>query len=119
MTKRQTSAQRVAKQTTELAIAAPLVVAQRLTDMALAGPNPDARTRREMATMGSEKVAAFWQSWAAMGMPLWRLQMQWWQMWMRHPTQLPRVNALPVLAAGLAPVHRRAVANAKRLSKRR
>ncbi len=58
----------VARQATDLAVAAPQVVAHRLTRMAMAGANPSARDRREFTRMVSEKQTAFQQSWAAMGM---------------------------------------------------
>jgi len=51
---------------TELAFAAPYVVAHRLTRMALAGASPSARDRKEFTKMGSEKLLAFNQSWNAM-----------------------------------------------------
>lgn len=121
----------------ELSIAAPQVVAQRLTRIAAAGPTPSARDRREMHRMGAEKVAAFWESWAAMTMQGWAAQQRalldlqgtLWRSWLAAPratsagdglrrgaTALQNAS-LDVLAHGLAPVHRRAVANAKRLGR--
>ena len=44
----------VARQATDLAVAAPQVVAHRLTRMAMAGANPSARDRREFTRMVSE-----------------------------------------------------------------
>ena len=52
----------VARQATDLAVAAPQVVAHRLTRMAMAGANPSARDRREFTRMVSEKQTAFQQS---------------------------------------------------------
>jgi hypothetical protein len=85
--------------------------------------------------MGAEKVAAFWQSWFAMGLSAWQ---QAWQPWAgawgwpatpfaagsRRRAGAAAVAdasraASRILAAGLAPVHGRAVANAKRLARRR
>lgn len=119
MTRRKSSAQhKLATQSMELAFAAPLVVARRLGNMALAGQNPSAAQQRDMQTMGTEKVMAFWQSWAAMGWEAWRMQMNWMQALMRNPMSMPALgDPTRLLAAGLAPVHRKAVANARRLSR--
>lgn len=115
--RRRTPSQRLAAQAVELSLAAPQVVAQRVARMARGGAAPSTADRREFARMGSEKVAAFWQSWFAMGMVAWQ---QSWRLWSgaagfgRLPDAAGRV-----LVAGLAPVHGRAVANARRLRRRR
>jgi hypothetical protein len=80
------------------------VIAARTARMARAGTSPGARDRREFSRMGSEKAQAATQSAFAMAMSL---QQAWWQAW------------LQMLAAGLAPVHRTATANARRLTRRR
>ena len=118
----------------ELAVAAPQVVAHRLVRLAAAGPQPGKADRREFHRMGAEKVAAFWESWAAMALQGWtvqqrtlaNLQAAWWRTWWT-PLARPGAGAfgpsaaqsqrhgLDVLSRGLAPVHRRAVANSKRL----
>ena len=81
--------------------------------------------------MSSEKVAAFSESWTAMTLQMFRANQQlttsfmgsWWKVWLggrpslgRHTKQLQSA-ALDVVAKGLAPVHKRAVANAKRLGR--
>jgi hypothetical protein len=115
-------------QMSELALAAPQVVVHRLTRMALSGAQPSARDQREFALMSKEKQAAFQESWMAMGMQAWRVQQQmamsfWQAAWLpgakaRAPTATQWQNAmLGVLGQGLQPVHRRAVANAKRLGR--
>lgn len=112
----------LAAQATELALAVPQVVAHRVWRMATAGPRLSERDRREFKRMGSEKSAAFFESWSAMGWHVWRLQQQaWWSMfgigaspWVGQGAQRA---ATAVMGTGLAPVRRRAVANAKRLSK--
>lgn len=112
----------LAAQATELALAVPQVVAHRVWRMATAGPQPSARDRREFTRMGSEKTAAFFESWWAMGWHLWTLQQQAWlslfgigaSPWVGRGAQR---TATAVMGTGLAPVRRRAVANAKRLSK--
>jgi hypothetical protein len=113
-----TSAATLQRRLGELSVAAPLVVAHRLTRMAAHGHQPNARERREMHRMGAEKVAAFWESWAAMALQAASIQQQaLWSLW-RAPTlgEWQR-NATRVLGSGLKPVHRRALANAKRLGR--
>jgi hypothetical protein len=98
----------LAARTSELWFAAPQVVAMRLARMAQHGMQPDARDQAEMLRMGSEKIAAFSQGWVAMWMAFWTF-----------PLRMTPARAMTVAAAGLAPVHRTAVANAKRLSGQR
>jgi hypothetical protein len=115
---------------TELAFAAPQVVAHRVARMALAGTSPAARDRKEFQQMGVEKMAAFFESWNAMTIQalrpdyeavasLWR---SWWTFWSSGKTStLARSQFLDVaygiMSEGIGPVHRRAVANAKRLAR--
>jgi hypothetical protein len=115
----------------ELGVAAPLVIAHRLTRMALAGHTPSVRDRREFTLMSSEKTAAFYESWSAMFTQSIRIQQEitasmWrslWLYWLNTTSSavLPKIDlpyaTLRVLSKGMAPVHRRAVANAKRLSR--
>jgi len=115
----------------ELAFAVPPVMAHRIARMTLAGVQPSERDRREFTLMGAEKTAAFQQSWLAMGLQMWRAQQAFTVFWWRAclspwgPPSLQAVQAhlqsaaLGVLGHGLAPVHRTAVANAKRLSRTR
>jgi hypothetical protein len=123
----------------ELSLAAPLVIAARTTRMIAAGATPDAADRREMRRMGSEKVAAFSQGFVAMALRAQRMQFEWWLAALRpffgaawlFPWSTPRspgpratarslARSLEAIAgAGLAPVHRTAVANARRLSRRK
>lgn len=114
MTRR--NSRRLARQASELAIAVPQVVAHRLTRLALAGPMPHARDRREFYTMGQEKVHAFWQSWFAMGWALVEAMQQGWVAVLQG-ARVPLVDAHRILSRGLAPVHRAATANARRLAK--
>jgi hypothetical protein len=114
----------------ELAFAAPQVVAHRVAQMAAAGHAPSARDRREFHLMSEEKMAAFGESWFAMGAEVLRLQ-QAWATTMWHWCLAPWAGAMPwpptqtqwqdalhgVLGRGLEPVHRRAMANAKRLGR--
>lgn len=84
--------------------------------------------------MGQEKVQAFYQSWAAMWSHSWQMQMQMAQT-LTHagmamatggsPAKAMAImNRIPaastgLLAAGLKPVHSAAVANARRLGRRK
>jgi len=126
--------QRLARQAMELSLAAPHVVAHRMARMAVAGPAPSARDRQEFWRMGNEKVVAFQQSWMAMWMQAWQIQLQLARSFTMATTQaLARgdaaawaplfdsatTGATSLLTAGLAPVHRRAVANSRRLARSR
>jgi hypothetical protein len=117
----------LATQATELAVAVPWVVAHRAMQLARAQSSPSLRDRKELHLMSAEKVAAFWESWNAMLMAAFQANMKlamsslsvWWS-----PRALAnrayahgRRSALDVLASGLAPVHRRAVGNARRLGR--
>jgi hypothetical protein len=114
--------QAIARRLTEIAFAVPLVVAHRANRMATGSPS--ASDRRELNLMVSEKAAAFSQAWVAMSMQAMRVNLAWSAAFLRSPlapVTAGRANAamLSVLGAGLAPVHRTAVANAKRLSRSR
>lgn len=108
-------------QMAELAVAVPQVMGHRLTRLAMAGPNPSARDQREFQRMATEKAAAMGEAWFAMWMQGVATQQR---LALAAVTGLamPSTAALTraglgVLGHGLAPVHRRAVANAKRLSR--
>lgn len=90
--------------TWEMLLAASQVIPIRLTRMAAAGPTPGARDRREFTRMGTEKAQAAAQSGLAAAQ---HLQSAWLQMW------------TGAAAAALAPVHRTATANARRLTRKR
>jgi hypothetical protein len=121
-------ATRIGAQTTQMMLAAPQVVMQRLARMARAGAHPSRADQREFHRMGAEKVAAFGESWQAMAMQMvkvqqaftlsmlrnWRLEGAAAKAWSPGASTWQGA-ALDVLGKGLAPVRRRAVANAKRL----
>jgi hypothetical protein len=107
---------RLAHQATELAVAVPQVVAHRLTRLALAGPRPSARDRREFQAMGQEKLHAFWQSWFAMGWAMVEATQRAWVALLQG-ARVPVLDVQQVLSRGMAPVHRRATANARRLAR--
>ena len=125
-TRRRRSPSTLAAQSAALAVAVPQVVAHRLTRLALAGPKPSARDRREFHRMGAEKVAAFQESWMAMAAESWRIQMQvaqaFWFPWLaagRKQGWSSERAARAILGRGMAPVSRKAVANARRLQRTR
>ena len=118
----------VARQSAELALAVPEVMAHRLTRLWLAGPSPSQRDRDEFYRMGAEKLATFYESWNAMFLEAYRAGLglafsPWW--WFSLGTNPSRVAhrvsaqgqraALSILGRGLGPIQRRATANAKRL----
>ena len=120
----------VARQAAELAVAVPQVIAHRLTRLARAGPAPSARDRREFQRMGAEKAAAFAESWNAMARQTLEatptlasafLRAFWSparaRVAAKSATRQVGHAVTAIVRAGLAPVHRRAVANAKRLSR--
>jgi hypothetical protein len=132
--RRSRSPRTVHAQAAELAWAVPQVVAHRLARLAVAGARPTPRDRKEFARMFAEKHAAFGESWQAMAWQALRSQQSFAAALARAATMPPSPRrktaahalalqlqlqqaALAVLGKGLAPVHRRAVANAKRLGR--
>ena len=120
----------LARQAAERAVAVPQVIAHRLTRLALAGPTPSARDRKEFRRMGAEKAAAFAESWNAMALQALEANQTLALSFLRAFGSPARAGsaataatrqvsraALGMVQKGLAPVHRRAVANAKRLSR--
>ena len=123
----------LAAQVTDLGFAVPQVLAHRVIRMVLAGSSPSARDRREFQRMSSEKVAAFYESWNAMLAEAMRanmaLSLSWvrWFAWgmpaarrsSRAAAAHVRRATVGILGKGIAPVRRRAVANARRLGRAR
>jgi hypothetical protein len=80
------------------------------------------RDREELYRMGAEKMAAFNEAWNAMAVEAFRANQKLalsfmqslWFPWIR-PKSSARSAARGILGKGLAPIHRRAVANARRL----
>lgn len=120
------------KHSFDLALAAPQVVAHRVARMAAVQGPLSVRQQRELTGMVVEKVVAFQQSWLAMGLEMARLQQRaWLSMWQNAWTPwasawLPRATSsdwqravLGVAGAGLRPIRRKAVANARRFARRR
>jgi hypothetical protein len=134
MTTRRRRSPSLSVKTAELALAVPQVVAHRLLRMAQAGPHLSARDRKEFARMVAEKHSAFGESWNAMALQTLQSQRAFAAALglaaapVRSTRGRPAATALAaqfqeatlaVLGKGLAPVHRRAVANAKRLARTR
>jgi hypothetical protein len=109
----------------------PQVVTHRVTRVAIAGPVPSARDRKEFKRMVAEKTSAFGEAWSAMAMQAMRANQALPASWL-HAFWAPALRRVPsatavaaelqpaalgVLGKGMAPVHRKAVANAKRLSR--
>lgn len=121
----------VATKSVELVIAVPQVVAHRVTRMATSGPTPSARDRKEFERMVTEKKAAFAEAWQAMAMQTLRanqvfatsLLRSFWSPSLKGKPSAGKLAtqmhsaALDVFSKGLSPVHRKAVANAKRLAR--
>lgn len=121
----------LALQTLELGVAVPQVIAHRVARIAIAGASPSALDRKEFHRMGAEKITALNEAWRAMALQAFRANQQLtfsflrslWFPWV-HPkgtvrsasTQLSSA-ALGILGKGMAPVRRRAVANARRLGR--
>ena len=120
----------LAVQTMELGVAVPQVIAHRVARMAIAGASPSARDRKELRRMGTEKVAAVNEAWNAMALEAFRANQRLtlsfmqslWFPWV-HPKRRQSASrqlsnaALGIFGKGMAPVRRRAVANAKRLGR--
>jgi hypothetical protein len=128
------STRKFTEQATALAFATPQVVNKRVAQMIFAGPLPSASDRKEFKLMSDEKVEAFKESWAAMAsetvlaqqrlaidMTTSVLKAAW------FPWIAPQANdmfanqmgnaTMGVLNKGMEPVRKRAVANARRLSR--
>lgn len=139
---RHAAAHRAGRDALTIAAAAPQVISMRLARMAAHGFHPSASDRRELHRMSAEKLSAFSESWAAMGMQAMRMQQAFWQNWfsmlMRAPlsfkpwsgpdtahvasTRAAKAMAsslAQMTAVGLAPVSRRVAGNVKRLGRAR
>jgi hypothetical protein len=119
----------LAAQTVDLGFAVPQVIAHRVARMMVAGGSPSARDRRELHRMGTEKILAANEAWNAMAiqavlenqkLALSFMQSLWFP-WVRRQSAAMQLSnaALGVLGKGMAPVRRRAVANARRLGRTR
>jgi hypothetical protein len=113
-----------------LAFAVPQVVTHRVTRIAMAGPMLSKRDRKEFDLMIAEKKASFAEAWRAMATETLRANQTlaasiFRSIWSPTGRGMPSIGktasqvqhaALGILDKGMAPVHRKAVANAKRLA---
>lgn len=122
------SAHKFLDQSGQLAFAIPQVVTARLTKMALAGTAPSLKDQQELYLMGAEKVWAFYESWWAMSLEMAQKNQRLMEALFVNPWKAlnpvklmtpakVQKNVLDVMNKGMEPVRKRAVANAKRLSK--
>ena len=129
-TRRTRKSKSLAVQTIELGVAVPQVIAHRVARLASAGASPSARDRKEFHRMGTEKMIALNEAWNAMAWQAFRqnqklalsFMQSLWFPWARPRSSVSRQlsnAALGVLGKGMAPIRRRAVANAKRLGRTR
>lgn len=104
----------LAAQTVDLAFAVPQVIAHRAARMA---------DQQEMHRMGTEKFVAFGEAWTAMALEAWlanqKFALTFMQSALLPGTQQLNKAALDILASGMTPIRRRAVANARRLGRPR
>lgn len=129
--KRRNASKSAATQSVELAFAVPQVVAHRMTRMALAGSSPSKADRQEFNEMVSEKQSAFSQAWIAMATETLRTNQSiatslfggllfprsGTRSSMASITKTMQNASKSIFSKGLAPIHRTAVANSKRLGK--
>ena len=127
--RRHRNAVSLATRNAELALAAPQVIAHRMARMAAATYPLSARDQKEFHGMGAEKLRAFADSWQAMALQAVRANQTlaagmlknfwvpcaWGRVAVPSVAQLQNA-ALGVLSKGLAPVHRKATSNARRLA---
>ena len=119
----------LAAQSLEMGLASSQVILHRMARMARADAVPSARDAAEFQLMVTEKIAAADEAWAAMAaqamvesqkLALHMMQSLWFP-WMYPPPTAKAVSrrlnaaAAGVLGKGMAPIRRRAVANARRL----
>ena len=123
----------MATATAELAVAVPQVMAHRMTRMAMAGLLPSDRDRKEFALMVAEKESAFIEGWQAMAAHTVRtsqalamtLSRSFWSPAFHGESSPSAVVAdlhdatFGVVATALEPMHRTAMANARRLARTR
>ena len=123
----------IAVKTLELALTVPRVIVHRTARIAAAGLMPTTRDRIEFTRMHAEKTAAFFESWNAMTLHAWRANHAFAASIVRAllttgvgpnasvtaaASRLQR-QSVALVHKGLEPVHRRVMANARRLAKHR
>ena len=113
----------------EVGATAPMVIGYRLMGMAPPGTPPTARQRHELNRMGQEKIDAWYEGALATGQRVFEANLAltgafWRQVWAGSLSPgvftagFARLGP-QLLTAGIGPVHRRVVANNRRLSRTR
>lgn len=131
MKRRKPRPERLASKFMELAFAVPQVIVHRTSRMISAGVSPSRHDRAEFWRMGIEKVDAFYRSWLSIWLVSASVQSEMAQnlastMYGFASGKYSGPNetldalsdaAIRLISAGLVPVHKKAVSNAKRLSR--
>jgi len=129
--RRKTKSNLLAARLADIAFAVPQVVAHRMARMAATGASLSKRDREEFHGMIVEKAVAFGESLNTMTMQAFRVNQALavsfvrtcWSPFFtrgsasRTATATMHGAALSILSQGVAPIHRKVVANAKRLSR--
>src|SRR5580698_9741651 len=136
-TRRNQKSRSLAVKSMELALSVPQVVAHRVVQMASAGPRLSGRDLKEFEMMVSEKHATFAQAWSSMAVHCFRANQAlaismsdfffslfftpFTSKWpsMASASSHAQDAVIGLLSKGLAPIHRKAVLNARRLAKTR
>lgn len=121
--------QKLSQQALDMSLSVPFVMTQRMMQMATADWPLSTKDKKEFTRMGSEKVLAFGEAWFAMAAKTWQTQFMLAQQLMLGALG-PNANYLKmaqtaqtkslenmqrVMVAGVAPIHAKTGANAKRL----
>ncbi|MCO5121562.1 MAG: hypothetical protein M9951_18265 [Burkholderiaceae bacterium] len=118
-----------ARKAAELGLAVPWVMGHRLLRLAAAGPLPSARDQQEFQLMGTEKIVAFTEAWVGMSVAMWQANLvlgtsmlgmmgtPWLGGSALQPGRQWQSAMIEALDKGLAPIHRTATANARRLAR--
>ncbi len=115
-------AKSTSQQLVELSTAAPQVMAHRFARMAMSSSNPSARDRKEFSGMVAEKQIAFTQSWWTLCLEMSKAQQAMFVSMFQGPAAMSKQFAMlpnrmeKATSRAVAPIHRKAVQNAKRLS---
>lgn len=121
---------RIYRQSEDMGYSAPQVMHKRLFMLANQKPFDNAKEMGEIERMVGEKTLAFFESWQNMGLQTWIAQQNIGQLmfdnWLKLSFGKPiaydqifyQINfeTLKILEKGMYPIHRRVLANAKRLA---
>lgn len=103
----------------ELAFAVPTVMTLRMLGAALPGSRPTVRQQREMHRMVTEKFLAFGNAWLSMSAALISSgQASWMHPWWMMGSSSAALTPLALWGEALRPIHREAMSNVQRLTRR-